>query len=466
MNGQHQSNRPVIITEDGRFNSRAFDDDIKVRLKEIIDKHPLDKVKEFIDTELHNMTQMQSFNYNFKCFPEDGAFALYRSIQKLEGYSKQKETGPSNDPPETIDVKFADGNRIKVPWGEIALPSLGEDAYISMAYNKSDWRFQVSGTCQKRYVPLMDDIMEQCQQFLDTDSIYRGRAIKLDSNLSPTFLDLSKIEGKPMFLSSDTEFALNPIISRLENAQRCLDSGLDLKFGALLSGEYGTGKTLLAFKLAYKAIHNDWGFIYLTDPTKTVQMLDMANTLSKNGRGFLTFVEDIDQVITHERNKDMNKILNIIDGGDTKGNNVISIFTTNHLDRIDPTFLRGKRIGSLINMTSLDSNTAGEFIKNYLGDSIKNQDVSKAASLIEELKIVPAFLAEVLDRVKANMIYNGTKKSTEQDVINSINSYRAQMDMARVKSSDKTDAEIFVDSFKKAVVDESMTKMLKQLDLV
>lgn len=462
MNGQASNQKPVLITEDGRFNSRAFDEDIKLRLHEIIDKHPLDKVKEFIETEMANQTQDTSFNYSFKCFPEDGAFALYRAIQKLEGYSRQKESGPSNNPPETIDVKFADGNRIKVPWGEIAIPSLGKSAYIEMSYDKSNFTFHISGVCQKRFVRLMDDIMTQTQDFLDNDSIYRGRAIKLDSNLNPTFLNLSKVQDVPMFMAEETEFALRPIVSRLENPQTCLDNNLELKFGALLSGEYGTGKTLLAFKLAFKAIHNDWGFIYLTDPTKTVQMLEIANHLSTNGRGFLTFVEDIDLVITKERSKDMNKILNIIDGGDTKGNNIISIFTTNHLERIDPTFLRGKRIGSLINMSSLDKATAKNFINEYLGKSVKGQDISNATEMIEEMKIVPAFLAEILDRVKANMIYTKTSKVTEDDIINSIKSYEAQINMARVKA----DSDSPIERLANAIDEVFIKKNLEKLDLI
>ena len=49
----------------------------------------------------------------------------------------------------------------------------------------------------------------------------------------------------------------------------------------------------------------------------------------------------------------MQDILNTLDGGDTKQMNVIALFTTNHLDQIEPTFLRGKRIGSIVSDRSL-----------------------------------------------------------------------------------------------------------------
>ena len=58
----------------------------------------------------------------------------------------------------------------------------------------------------------------------------------------------------------------------------------------------------------------------------------------------------------------MQDILNTLDGGDTKQMNVISLFTTNHIELIEPTFLRGKRIGSIISLGFLDAKTAKKFV--------------------------------------------------------------------------------------------------------
>lgn len=450
--------RPVIV--DGRFDPTSFDAEVKVRLKEIIDEKPLSDLIGFMETEISNSTQVTEFNYTFPCFPEDGAFALYRAIQEIEGYSVHNGRGPSNDPPETIDVRFADGSRIKVPWGSISLPGMGEDASISMSYDKGARSLRLSGQCERRYVSLMDAIMERTKDILSTESIYRGKAIRLDGNLRPHFIDLTSVSDIPMFLSKATEFSLQPIVSRIEHPDRCIKNGLDLKFGALMEGDYGTGKTLLAFKLAATAIKNDWGFIYLTDPTKVTEMLEIAGDLCNNGRGVLTFVEDIDQVLRGERNTKMNEVLNLLDGGDTKGRNIISIFTTNHLEMIDPTFLRGKRIGSLISMTALDKETATTFITNYLGTAIKD-DVAKAAQKVEDMKIVPAFLAEILDRVKANMVYTSTTTTSCADIVASIDSYTSQMELARSKSQTKSEPEEFVGLLKKLVTTDGVTDALR-----
>ena len=70
-----------------------------------------------------------------------------------------------------------------------------------------------------------------------------------------------------------------------------------------------------------------------------------------------------------------------------KNMNVISIFTTNHIELIEPTFLRGKRIGSVISLGFLDKKTAKEYITitfskdNY---EIAPEGMDEVCSLIEE----------------------------------------------------------------------------------
>jgi len=411
----------------------------------------------YIKNEITESTRIISFNYKIKCFKEDGAYALSRAVEEIHGFTTQSDRkSPSgNNPPTMIDVRFSDGTREKVPFGMINLPSIGEGAHVDMQYDDKGQQLLLVGQCEKRFVRLMDEIVEETTRLVREDSIYRGKAIKIvDEKQSPSFIDLSSIDKTDLFLTPAATFATQPIEARIEHTDRCVRNGIDLKFGVLLEGNYGTGKTLYAFKLALKAINNGWSFIYCPSPDKALYVMEVATMLSKNGKGVVIFIEDIDKIL-NERNSLTNQISVLMDGGETKSMNIITILTTNHLENIDPTFLRGKRIGSIVTLTYPDKGTAKKMIEKYLvdefGNSILDEDCEDAAVEIENNKIVPAFIAEILDRVKSHLIYSGKEKVNCADIVNSISSYKKQMEIATVRTGQKTEDQIFVESFKKVV---------------
>lgn len=202
-----------------------------------------------------------------------------------------------------------------------------------------------------------------------------------------------------------------------------------------------TGKTLLAFKKAKEAVENNWIFIYLKDPTLLAKTLRLAKVIDKNGNGVFIFVEDIDQVTRGERDIAMQDILNTLDGGDTKDMNVISLFTTNHLELIEPTFLRGKRIGSIISLGFLDRKTAREFINIAFGKDnyvVEDEGLDKVLELIEKSDIAPAFMAEIVETVKSNMILTDENVVKAAYLETSVKSYLRQVELSRKKDMSET----------------------------
>lgn len=171
--------------------------------------------------------------------------------------------------------------------------------------------------------------------------------------------------------------------------------------------------------------------------------------LSENGRGTVVFAEDIDQVLS-KRDNSTNEISLMMDGGESKNKNVITILTTNHIELIDPTFLRGKRIGSIVTLTFPDTKTAQAIIESVMVDengmSILEDSCLEAAEMIEKLEIVPAFIMEILDRVKSHLLYEERNLVNCQDIINSINSYKEQMDIARLKKVGRSKEEQLSDA--------------------
>ena len=398
----------------------------------------------YLEGEIKQSTQMSKFKYEILCFKNDGVYQLNKAIEEIYGVSQSKtDSTPSGgqESMETVDVQLSDGSRCKVPYGTISLPDAGEGAHIKIQYASGSSLLYITGCCEFRFSSMIDDIVERTKELLTTQSIYKNQAIELSDDYTPKILNLSDIDSEFMVLSEETEYDLQPLQSRLLHPEKCISKGISLKYGCLMEGPYGTGKTLLAFKLAREAVQNGWVFVYLKTPSLLAHTLRLAQTIDKNGHGVVIFVEDIDQVVRGDRDSAMQDILNTLDGGDTKNMNVISLFTTNHIELIEPTFLRGKRIGSIISLGFLDAKTAKKFITETFskdGYTVDEEGMDEVYNLIEKSNIAPAFMAEITESVKSHMILTDDSVVKAHYIRTSVKSYLRQVELSRKKDMTET----------------------------
>lgn len=427
---------------------------------------------DYIDNELKQSKKMAKINYRIRCFRNDGIYQLNQAISQVFGavVSKEQRNPSGESSVQTVDITLADGTRVKAPYGDISLEGLGEGSSININYDSSTHDLVITGKCQFRFSSLMDDIIEVTKHNLRTNSIYKGQALEISDINDPKILDLSGIDRQLMVLSKETEYALRPIYARIMNPTMCLEKGIPLKFGALLEGGYGTGKTLLAFKLAKKAVANNWMFIYLKDPKLLAEALRMSKIIDQSGHGVLIFVEDIDQVTRGNRDSAMQDILNTLDGGDTKDMNVVTLFTTNHIELIEPTFLRGKRVGTIISMGPLDAETAEQFIRKSfeIGCYTILDDLTDVCKFIEASHIAPAFMAEIIEKVKSMMVLANQCEVKADDIKYSVQSYLRQVELSRTKDMSVTPEKKFVDSLLDILHlpknEETMRRFIKMME--
>lgn len=400
----------------------------------------------FIEGEIRQSKKMASFKYTLLCWKPDGVYQLNRAINEVFGsaVSKEDKSPSGNSNIDTVDVILADGSRTKVPFGKISLEELGEDSEININYDNDRHLLLVKGQCQFKYQSLIDDIVERTKELLATESIYKNQALEITNLSEPKIMTLAGIDKQFMVLSKKTEFELQPLRSRILYPEKCIAKGIPLKYGCLLEGKYGTGKTLLAFKLAKDAVNNGWSFVYLKDPSLLAETLRMCKVVDRSGHGVIVFVEDIDQVTRGNRDSAMQDILNTLDGGDTKDMNVITLFTTNHIELIEPTFLRGKRIGSVITMDCLDAETAERFIRETFSEAegySVDDDLSDVCNYIAKAQIAPAFMAEIVESTKSKLIFTEETHVTSFHIKTSVESYQRQVGLASKKAIIETPAD-------------------------
>jgi ATP-dependent 26S proteasome regulatory subunit len=212
-----------------------------------------------------------------------------------------------------------------------------------------------------------------------------------------------------------------------------------------MEGIYGTGKTLAAFLVAKKAVRNKWTYIYLKDCKNTASALRICEQYIHGGTGVVLFTEDIDQALRGERDADMQEILNTLDGGDTKCKPIISIFTTNHIEKIEPTFMRGKRIGGLISLGPLDEETAIRFIRVMVPSEeskikITSEEINISAKYLTG--IVPAFASEIIDKAKIFMLERNDSIMNSEDIRKAADSYKKQMVHATMKNQESDEKKL------------------------
>lgn len=414
-------------------------------LQSAIQEKGFQKGVKYMNDKINAQEQLVDIRYELKAFRDEGAYAISQAVKEVLGYFDMSSIkGASGDNiPELISVTLPDGNEIKIPWGRISLPGFDSNCYIELDYDYYDSEITISARVKKKDEENIKKVVDSAKKFLATESIYLGQAIELefedDEAEEPNFMDLSTIDENKILFSKNIRDGLVPILSRIKEKDKCIELGLDIKLGVLMEGIYGTGKTLVAFWLGKIAREYGWTFIYLKNCHNAAKALKISENYARNGNGVILFTEDIDQAIRGERGQEIQNIVNTLDGGDTKNLPIISIFTTNHIEVIEPTFLRGKRIGSLINFGVLDMDTATQFIDKLVVDKFGRSLMAKGdhQPAIKALcGIVPAFASEVIDKAKAYMIHRGDTRISNEDIVAAADSYKKQIEFAEFKAID------------------------------
>lgn len=411
----------------------------------------LDGALDLIERRRKYENEVTEFSEQFGVMPWDGANALNEVLRAKYGWAQATAT-PSffgSRPPKMISIEVAPGVFKQVPWGRFNLPNLEGGGYIETGVQVENGRyaFSISATIKRVNEDDVRSLFADIRQFLKTGSIYMGKAIKIrfrdgDGDPlgmpEPSFIDTAKIDPNGLIYAKDVMSAVETnLFTPIRRVHDCIANGIPVKRGVLLGGTYGTGKTLAATVAARLATDAGVTYVYIPRADELADAIEFAKQYQSPA--CVIFCEDVDRVTAGERSVEMDDILNILDGIDTKNSNIITVLTTNDLNSINPAMLRPGRLDAVIDVTPPDAEAVEKLLRLYGGDTIAPEtDLTKVSDILAGN--IPAVIAEVVKRAKLSQLRlqpagETVAKISEAAFIDAATTMQAQVKLLRDRST-------------------------------
>lgn len=397
-----------ITTDTGvRFHDESY-----VLFPKMYESQP-DAAVELVSTWAKSEKKQHDFQRIFKFRPWDGAAALQRALMRVWGTAGIGVTQYSMfgvHPPQMVSVETGIGTSVQVPWGEIQFPPLEGTMELGAEYDPEyGLLFELTITCPKKYRAAVEGLWAVIENELDERSIYRGKAIT--GAQQPGFIDVHAVPRSSVVYSDEVEHTLQTEVwNRIEQSELFRQDGGSLKRSVLLTGPYGTGKTLTGLITGQVCVANKWTFLQVRPGEDNLQEVLKTALLYQPA---LVFAEDI-EISTDAKGStatQVSQVLEMFDGVRTKNTEVIVMMTTNHKNKIHKGMLRTGRLDTLIPIGSLDKNGLERLIRavvrpEQLTDGIDYDAVYEACKDYE-----PAFMRGVVDGARTDAL--GKARSRE-----------------------------------------------------
>lgn len=363
--------------------------------------------------------ELMSLKEEIDCFVWDGALAMRKAMERMYGFSLTQpiKTFFGDILPAEITIATGVSTTTTIPWGRMRWPAAEKlDGETSKEFLETgtgqtqDGRmtFVIGGQIKRKWLPEFKKFAALVREIVEKESIYKGQAISIAfsndegemANLpQPEFMDLRQVNIDDLVYTRElTNIIDTYIMTPLRYSEECRRAGIPLKRGVLAAGPYGTGKTLLAHAVFQVATVNGWTALYLRNSWD----LPTAIRFAERYAPCVVFAEDLDRVVGgQERNSDVDRILNTLDGIDTKAHEVLTILTTNHLDQVNKAVLRPGRLDVVIHVTPPDGEAIQRLMRNYgRGRIAENADLREVGDVLAGREFTAAVVREVVERAK------------------------------------------------------------------
>ena len=400
-------------------------------------------------------------------YPTDAAHAANRVLEEhYNGILEKDGRTFGGRTPETINVpvgikrsivhgvEIKEQEDMKISIGKMSIPGILESTLEFVLTTTKDGMpiCELHIEAKKKDKDLVYEFVDLVRNYVKACSIYRHSAIKVEfpksgddvgwNDFSPQFIDLDGVRREQLIFDDELTAKIDHnLFTLITNTKHCKQAKVPLKRGVVLGGMYGVGKTLTAMVAAKLAVQNEWTFLYVNSPDDLPEAIKMSHQYGR----VVVFCEDIDAGFAKSRgarDQTVNDILNMADGIDTKGNELVLVLTTNNEHDVEKAFMRPGRTDFFCHVTPPDRKAAIKLMRQYGGEHIAaSEDLTECGKLMDGQ--IPAFIREAVERSKLGAISRLSPDDeaynlciTAQDLETSCKSLEAHMRLVKPQIAD------------------------------
>ena len=418
----------------------------------------------FLRARAEEEETVTSFSRTFNYRPWDGAYATSLAIRHAFGFgiSKPIVSFFGVDPPQLITVKTGVNEEVEVPWGCITLPGFeNTELYLGSGNHPVFGQvFNIAVEAPRKYRDEIKGFFTLVEEFLRTQSIYRGKAI--DGAEMPNYLDLSAVSPDDVVYTQEVLRQLEANVwSPIRHAAELERLRQPGKRSLILEGPYGSGKTLAALLTAQEAVAHGWTFLLCRPEDDFAKVMQTAQMYQPA----VVFNEDLDVMASIGSDEKNSRNLDLFDGIKSKGLKLLLVLTTNHIEKVHKGMLRPGRLDAVIHVGAMDQPGVEKLTKRVVGESLaKNINWKAVYEAVDGF--MPAFVREAIDRAVRYSVARGDGvlgAIDTEDLVLAAHSLRPQLDL--MENAGETHTKDNMTSAMQAVVSAAAKEVVNNTQL-